>query len=201
MKFQQDHGKVRAVCTETDSYHSDLVVIAAGVSCGPLTRELGSSVPVRPGKGYSIDYPQAPTGLTTPLTFEDAHVAVTPLDGMLRIAGTMEFTGIETKIRARRVEAMKQSAAAGFGDWDNTKRHTAPWSGLRPMTPDGLPVVGPLPGLQNVLVASGHGMLGLTLAPSTAKAVASLARGEAPTELLRSIGPDRFQRRRDASRE
>lgn len=190
--FEKKGGRVQAVRTETEDYPADLVVIAAGVACGPLTRELGSPIPVRPGKGYSVDYHHAPTGLKTPVTFEDAHVAVTPLNGMLRIAGTMEFTGIETKIRARRVEAMKRSAAAGFRDWDDTVDHAVPWAGLRPMTPDGLPVVGQLPGVQNVLIASGHGMLGLTLAPSTAKIVASLARGETPAEVVRSINPDRF---------
>jgi D-amino-acid dehydrogenase len=91
---------------------------------------------------------------------------------------------------------MKRSAAAGFSDWDDTAEHTAPWAGLRPMTPDGLPVVGPLPGLANVLVASGHGLLGLTRAPSTAKAIASLARGDSPNDLLRSISPHRFGKSR-----
>ncbi len=194
--FERRHGRIHAVRTETATHPADLVVLAAGVACGQLSRALGSPIPVRPGKGYSVDYPRAPTALRTPLTFEDAHVAVTPLDGMLRIAGTMEFTGIETTVRPRRVEAMKRSAAAGFGDWDDTAQYTTPWTGLRPMTPDGLPVVGPLPGLANVLAASGHGMLGLTLAPSTAKAISSLARHEVPGELLRSVSPDRFVRSR-----
>ena len=190
--FERAHGRIQAVRTDVESYPCDIAVLAAGVFCGPLSRQLGSPLPIRPGKGYSVDYMDAPTALKTPLTFEDAHVAVTPLNGMLRIAGTMEFAGFDTKVQPRRVEAMKRSAAAGFADWDSNKQHTQPWAGLRPMTPDGLPVVGRVPGYENAVVASGHGMLGLTLAPSTAKSVASIVRGEAGTELLQSIGPQRF---------
>jgi D-amino-acid dehydrogenase len=143
-----------------------------------------------------VDYFPSPVPLNTPLTFEDAHVAVTPLNGRLRLAGTMEFAGLDTDVNARRVAAVKRAAARGFRDWDEETPHAEPWAGLRPMTADGLPIVGRLRPDSNVVVASGHGMLGLTLAPSTAKTVRDLARDVASSRPspLTPYGPERFLR-------
>lgn len=196
--FDRKDGKVSAVRTRERRLECDVLVIAAGVHSGPLSRLLDSYVPIRPGKGYSVDYPDPPTALKIPLTFEDAHVAVSPLDGGLRVAGTMEFAGFDTTVRPRRVEAMKASAAAGFSDWDPTKRHTTPWAGLRPMTPDGLPVIGMLPGYINTVIASGHAMLGLTLAPASSKAVAALVSGAPLPDYMKGLSPGRFRRSRAA---
>ena len=192
--FDRKDSKVTAVRTQNRRLECDVLVIAAGVHSGPLSHLLGSYVPIRPGKGYSIDYPDSPTGLKIPLTFEDAHVAVSPLNGGLRVAGTMEFAGFDTTVRPRRVAAMKASAVAGFGDWDPNKSHAAPWAGLRPMTPDGLPVIGMLPGYTNTVMASGHAMLGLTLAPATSKAVVALVSKSSLPTYLAQMSPARFRR-------
>jgi len=80
--------------------------------------------------------------LRTPLTLEDARVAVTPLNGFLRLAGTMEFGGLEETVNPRRIAAIKQAAADSLIGWDNPPGEAAPWAGLRPMTPDGLPIIG-----------------------------------------------------------
>lgn len=156
----------------------DGVILAAGVWTGPLCAKLGVPVPIRPGKGYSVDYRPEPFTLRTSLTFEDAHVAVTPLNGVIRVAGTMEFSGFDTSVNQTRVEAVERAAAVGFRDWDPATPHDPPWAGMRPMTPDGLPVVGPLADAGNVWVASGHGMLGLTLAPTTARTIRQQVRGQ-----------------------
>ena len=191
--FHRVDHRVTGVEVDGISLRCDLVVLAAGVHCGPLSRKLGRPVPIRPGKGYSVDYPDVPTALAIPLTFEDTHVAVSPLDGGLRVAGTMEFAGFDTTVTARRVEAMKRAAADGFADWDDSKAHSQPWAGLRPMTPDGLPVIGHIGDYTNALVASGHGMLGLTLAPATAKAIATLARRDTPSATVAALSPNRFR--------
>ena len=135
------------------------------------------------------------------MTFEDAHVAVTPLNGRLRLAGTMEFGRLEASVNTRRVAAVKRAAARGFREWDEDTPHAEPWAGLRPMTADGLPIVGRLRPESNVLVASGHGMLGLTLAPSTAKTVRDLARYVASSRRspLTPYGPERFRASRSAT--
>jgi D-amino-acid dehydrogenase len=197
LDFEQSGSRVTAVITDTSRIECDQVVLAAGVWTGPLAAKLGTALPIGPGKGYSVDYFPSPVPLNTSLTFEDAHVAVTPLNGRLRLAGTMEFAGLDTDINARRVAAVKRAAAHGFHDWDEDTPHAEPWAGLRPMTADGLPIVGRLRSESNVLVATGHGMLGLTLAPSTAKTVRDLARDVASgrSSPLTPYGPERFLRR------
>jgi D-amino-acid dehydrogenase len=194
--FEQSGGRVTAVRTAQERIACDMVVLATGVWTGVLAAELGTPLPIGPGKGYSVDYFPSPVPLTTPLTFEDAHVAVTPLDGRLRLAGTMEFAGLDTAINPRRLAAVKRAAARGFHDWDEETPHAEPWAGLRPMTADGLPIVGRLREDGNVAVASGHGMLGLTLAPSTARTVCTLARDIASgvTTPPEPYGPERFAR-------
>jgi D-amino-acid dehydrogenase len=194
--FEEAGTRATAVITDAGRFTCDLVVLAAGVWTGQLTAQLGNPLPIGPGKGYSVDYFPSPVALGTSLTFEDAHVAVTPLDGRLRLAGTMEFAGFDTRVNARRVAAVKRAAARGFRDWDEAAPHAEPWAGLRPMTADGLPVVGRLRPESNVLVASGHGMLGLTLAPSTAKTVRDLARDvmSGRPSPLTPYGTERFLR-------
>lgn len=196
LDVEQASGRATGVSTEGGRVACDQLVLAAGVWTGALTAKLGSPLPIGPGKGYSIDYFPSPVPLHTPLTFADAHVAVTPLDGRLRLGGTMEFAGLGTDVNARRVAAVKRAAALGFRGWDEQAPHAEPWAGLRPMTADGMPIVGRLRPDSNVLVASGHGMLGLTLAPSTAKTVRDLARDVAtgrPSPAA-PYGPERFQR-------
>jgi D-amino-acid dehydrogenase len=196
LDFEQTGSRVTAVITDSGRIECDQVVLATGVWTGLLAAKMGTALPIGPGKGYSVDYFPSPVSLSTPLTFEDAHVAVTPLNGRLRLAGTMEFAGLDTDINARRVAAMKRAAARGFREWDEDTPHAEPWAGLRPMTADGLPIVGRLRPESNVVVASGHGMLGLTLAPSTAKTVRDLARDVAVgrPSALAPYGPERFLR-------
>jgi D-amino-acid dehydrogenase len=176
------------------SHRCDGVVLAAGVWTMPLAARLGLALPVAPGKGYSIDYTPAPIDLRTSLTLEEAHVAVTPLDGMLRIAGTMEFAGLSDAVRPHRVAAIQRAAAEAFRDWRPAAAHREPWAGLRPMTPDGIPVIGPLADGANVWVATGHAMLGLTLAPTTGRIIRELVRGDRRPEPATS--PQRFTRPR-----
>ncbi|QOV36873.1 FAD-dependent oxidoreductase [Streptomyces ferrugineus] len=194
-RFLRRGDAVTGVLTDKGEFSGDSLLLAAGVWTGRMSRALGVPLPIRPGKGYSVDYSPAPVPLRTPLTLEDARVAVTPLNGFLRLAGTMEFGGLEETVNPRRVAAIKQAAADSLTGWDDPPGEDAPWAGLRPMTPDGLPVIGRLSPLSNVYVASGHGMLGLTLAPATAELVTEAItrqRLPAPAEVL---SPRRFTRR------
>lgn len=190
--FDRGVSGVAAVVTADERLPCDGVVLAAGVWSGPLSKQLGTPLPIRPGKGYSVDYTPAPLTLNTSLTLEDAHVAVTPLDGMVRLAGTMEFSGFD-EVNRTRVEAIKRAASHAFPGFDPAAPHRPAWAGMRPMTPDGRPIVGSLHEGGNVWVASGHGMLGLTLAPSTARTIRQLVTGDAREDPLTS--PRRFARR------
>jgi len=114
------------------------------------------------------------------------------MDGMIRLAGTMEFSGINDIVRPERVAALARGAARGFRQWPEGTSGATIGSGLRPMTPDGLPVIGWLPGFRNLAVASGHAMLGVTLAAATGDAVADLlTTGQTPA-VIEPFDPARF---------
>ncbi|MGW0731480.1 NAD(P)/FAD-dependent oxidoreductase [Streptomyces sp. NPDC002851] len=194
-RFLRAGGTVTGVVTDKGEFTGDSLLLAAGVWTGRMSRELGVPLPIRPGKGYSVDYSPAPVQLRTSLTLEDARVAVTPLNGFLRLAGTMEFGGLEESINPRRVAAIKQAAADAFTGWDNPPGEASPWAGMRPMTPDGLPVIGRLGSLPNVYVASGHGMLGLTLAPATAEIITEAITLRRVPAAAEAVSPGRFTRR------
>ena len=155
---------------------ADAFLLAAGAWSGPLSAAFGANLPIRPGTGYSLDLPAGPLGQPTYLT--EAKVAATPLEGRLRLAGTMEFGRLEERVDPVRARAIARVPAAYLREWTPPATDGAE-AGLRPMSPDGLPLIGPLEGLENAFVSSGHGMLGLTLAPSSAVGITGLIlRGE-----------------------
>jgi D-amino-acid dehydrogenase len=131
------------------------------------------------------------TLLQRPLNLAEAHVGLSPFEGAVRVLGTMELSGINHRVRTRRLEALKRAPCAYLRDWQPGPIREE-WCGPRPVTPDGLPFIGPLPGVANVLVAAGHAMLGITLAPATAEAVAALVVGERPQVALAPFRVDRF---------
>ena len=134
-----------------------------------------------------------------PILLADKHVAVSPLGETTRIAGTMEFSGNNLRLDWRRIEAIARASRHYLGDWFTSTDELVglisdPWVGGRPMLPDGLPLVGAVPGLANAYVATGHRMLGVTLAPATATLLTqTLTTGRAP-ELLGPFGFERLGR-------
>lgn len=196
--FVRRGDRVTAVITSSgDRLESDAVILAAGFETRALARKLGTDLPIVSGKGYSIDYTPAPVELRTSLTLEDARVAVTPLDGRIRLAGTMEFGSRDNNVNDVRVDAIRRAAAHAFVGWDEPAGELTPWAGSRPMTPDGLPVIGLVGDLGNTFVSSGHSMLGLTLAPGSALITRDMVFGKVPdlpADLLRRISPHRFAR-------
>ena len=170
---------------------ADAVVVAAGAWTAGLVRSLGGRVPVIGGKGYALDFTPAPVTLQHSVYLHEDRVAITPYDGRLRLSGTMELTGLDESISKRRTGAIAKAGSAAFRDWPAGTTPTEVVSGLRPLTPDGLPVIGRLPKTPSVFVATGHSMLGMTLGPATGAALAALIAGE-PAEVLRPFDPGRF---------
>jgi D-amino-acid dehydrogenase len=165
-------GRVRAVVADGDEVPCVEVVIAAGAWSGRLLELLGVRVLLEAGKGYSFSVELAPPP-RHPILLADKHVAVSPLPGATRIAGTMEFSGNNLRLDWRRIEAVAQASRHYLGDWFESPDQLMglirdPWVGGRPMLPDGLPFVDKVSGLGNAYVATGHGMLGVTLAPDLA---------------------------------
>ncbi|MDV6271046.1 FAD-dependent oxidoreductase [Rhodococcus globerulus] len=175
------------------SMTSDHFVVAAGAWSGQVVRDLGYTLPLQSGKGYGFDVPPMfPPGVRASYLSE-AKVAVTPLAGATRLAGTMGFGGRGENVDMRRAGGILTSAADYFDNWDRPL-NAVPWTGLRPMTPDGMPIIGPLPRHPNVTVATGHAMLGITLGPVTGELVARSVLGRGLPVYARVFGLERFRR-------
>ena len=181
------------VDTSAGALFAERVVVAAGVWSRKLLRPL-MRLPVRPGKGYCLDVPLADGGapLRRPVYLHESRVAITPLEHGARFAGTLELGALETSIDPCRVAGIRRAASAALPDWQ-LGRADLTASGLRPCTPDGLPAVGYVERRKRVLVATGHAMLGITLAPVTASLLMRLLDGEGIDDRsLRALNPERF---------
>ena len=150
------------------------MMLAAGVRTAGLSRLAGCPLPIRAGKGYGFDDTGGSLPLRHSVCLSEAKVAITPLaGGRVRFAGTMELGSADDTVDPHRPRGIVRSAGEYLkGGPPASPPHA--WTGARPMTPDGLPAIGPLPGRDNVLVASGHAMLGVTLAPATAELVTAM---------------------------
>jgi D-amino-acid dehydrogenase len=167
-------GWIDAVEATGGRYEADAVVIAAGAWSGRLAKMAGGRLPIQAGKGYKIDYHDPPVSPAYPLGLHEPHMAVTPMGPFTRFAGTMELSGINTIVRRERVAALARGGALFLRDWPEQIPEQTVGSGLRPMTPDGMPIIGALPNVRNLFISTGHQMLGLTLAPASAEALTEL---------------------------
>lgn len=195
---QRTGDRVTSVSAAGRTFHGDAYLLAAGAWTGPLSRRFGVPLPVRPGKGYSIDV--EPLALRSATNLSDAKVAVTPLARNLRLAGTMEFGGLDEDINRVRIDAILRAPQRYFRDWEPPRTPAVPQAGMRPMTPDGLPIMGRLGPLSNAYVSTGHGMLGVTLAPGAAAAMTDLVLHGVDSMRLRPFTPRRFRRVRRSER-
>ncbi len=181
---------IRARTDDGEDFDGGGAVLAAGVWSAGIAERLGLRLMMHPGKGYSFSVAPEPIPRRA-LNFHEAHVVMTPMGERLRVAGTMEFDGTTDRFNTRRIAAMIRGAepfVQGI-DWDARSEE---WVGPRPMTPDGLPFIGFAPGSERIAIATGHNMLGLTLAPVTGTLIAGLLTGGGPAIDLRAFDPARF---------
>lgn len=184
-------GTGATVIGEADRWPADSVVVAAGAWTPTLLGASRRHIPIIGGKGYALDFAPAPVALRQALYLHDDRVAGSPYDGRIRLSGTMELTGLDMSVSTRRVSAIARAAGRSLRGWPPGATPFRVSAGLRPLTPDGLPVIGPVPGAPGVWVASGHSMLGVTLGPATGEALASAMTGT-PAGVLRPFDPRRF---------
>ncbi|MFS4481544.1 NAD(P)/FAD-dependent oxidoreductase [Hyunsoonleella sp. 2307UL5-6] len=184
-------GKILNVITEHQKISADEVILAAGSWSSILAKKLGLRIPIQAGKGYSINVKRE-TNISIPAILCEAKVAVTPMDGFTRFAGTMEIAGINHKINPLRVAAI---AKAGESYYNNLKitseEKTKVTCGLRPCSPDGLPFIGKPSKYSNLIVASGHAMMGWSLGPATGKLVTELVNNKKTSLDVMPYHPDR----------
>jgi len=184
---------VKALRTSDGDLTADEYVLAAGAWSSPLARALGLRLPLQAGKGYSLTLPQPRQRPTLSAILTEARVAVTPMGSGLRFAGTMEITGLDTDIHRRRVNGIIRSIPRYFPAYAPDDFRDVPvWSGLRPCSPDGLPYVGRSGRYRNLLVATGHAMLGMSLGPITGQLMADLLSDRKPSLDIGLLNADRY---------
>ena len=188
---ETDGTDVTGIETSAGAMDADYYVFAAGAWSGGLASALECRIPVEPGKGYSVTMTCPDTMPEHPMLMPEKNIGVTPFSDGYRIASMMEFAGFDTSVPDFRIRQLQDSAKPYL------RRPVGPevvetWYGWRPMTWDSLPIIGRVPNFDNALLATGHNMLGLSLAPITGKLIADLV-AERPTDMpLEAVSPARF---------
>ena len=178
--FQRDGAGIAAVQTDKGRVEADAVVLALGVGSVALARTLGVRLPIYPVKGYSMTLDAAGWNRQPkiPVIDDNRKMGITPLGDRIRLAGTAEFNGHDTSLNETRNGALLKSFMGLYPDFPNAGS-AQPWAGLRPMTPDGIPILGPC-SVPNLYLNVGHGHLGWTLAAGSARILADLVAGKTP---------------------
>jgi D-amino-acid dehydrogenase len=190
--FEKSGRRISVVRTTRGDFEADQVVLAAGSWSPGLARDLGLTLPIQPAKGYSITVRSAERDASMPIWLTESKVTVTPMGGILRFAGTLELADLNFSVNQRRVEAIRRVAREYLVGTDEYQTLEI-WRGLRPLTPDGLPIVGISRKWSNLIIATGHGMQGLALGPITGKLVAQLTTKETPSVDVAELRAERFQ--------
>jgi D-amino-acid dehydrogenase len=208
--IQKEKDKIRAIQyrigAETMTLQTDLAVLAAGSWSQPLARLAGEYLPMMPGKGYSMTVDVPEQKLRYPCILLEAKVAITPWAKRLRIGSTMEIGAINDRILLPRVQGILEAVPRYFpgyaddpvfralADADGLKRQAREkiWFGFRPLSADGLPYIGFAKNTQNLMIATGHAMLGLSMAAATGKLVAEIAGGQPTSIGVGAFSPGRY---------
>jgi D-amino-acid dehydrogenase len=191
--FEVEGQALRAVSTSKGQIEGQEIVLCSGVWSAQMAKELDLKLPMQAGKGYTLTLtnPKQLPELCSICT--EARLAVTPMEGSLRVGGTMEMAGTDESITLRRVRGITRAFPDYFPAFNERDfADVKPWSGLRPVSPDGMPYIGRTQRWKNLTVATGHAMMGLSLAPATGKIVADLLGGEKSPVALELMSPDRF---------
>jgi D-amino-acid dehydrogenase len=190
-RFRTVAGKIESVVTDRGEFCGREIVFALGSWSPLLARQLDLRIPIQPGKGYSITYTRPARCPRIPLTLKERAVCVTAWDSGYRLGSTMEFAGYDATLNRARLDALRRGAAEYLVEPEGPAV-VEEWYGWRPMTYDDLPILGRVASLQNVVLATGHGMLGITMSAITGKLIAELV-CDAPSSLdMAPFSPSRF---------
>jgi len=192
--FIKEGNHIKGVQTNASEYFGDYVVLAAGAWSGEMASKLNLNIPMAGGRGYSMTYEDLPYKIKHPIILSEAKVAITPMaENKIRFGGTMEITSTNTPPRMNRVKGILESVKRYFPDADIPfPEKDKIWFGFRPCSADGLPYIGKTGKYNNLVIASGHAMLGLSLGPATGKLVSEIINAEATSIDVKAFDPDRF---------
>jgi D-amino-acid dehydrogenase len=190
--FSVSNNSINAVETSCGSFSARNVVVAAGYASKQILKKLGYNLLLESGKGYSFKVPMH-TAVSIPAILTEARVAVTPLGGQIQFAGTMQIGKSLGRHTQGKILGIVNSVGSYFPDY--AMNNTIPreiWAGLRPLSPDGLPYIGKTAKYKNLLIATGHAMMGISLAPVTGQIITDIVNGKSTGWDMESLSPDRF---------
>ncbi|CAI2765290.1 NAD(P)/FAD-dependent oxidoreductase [Flavobacterium collinsii] len=178
--FVFDHHKITKIVTDKGIFATDEVVLAAGSWSPSLAKKLGVSVSILPGKGYSFTLKDKNHKPSIPSILCEGKVAVTPMNNDIRFGGTMEITHTgDTKINKNRLQGIINSINEFYPDMQvEMPENKDTWFGFRPCTPSGMPIITRAKKVVNLTFATGHAMMGLSLAPATGKIITEIISGK-----------------------
>ena len=192
-EFKIQTGKIKRAQTDKISFTADEFVLAAGILSKELVKDLGVSLPLISGKGYSIDFPNTNLKLNIPVILTEAKVAITPFYKSLRLGSGMEFNGKTGRINLQRVQTMLDRTHDAMPEFPRVNAGKLKiWEGLRPVTPDGLPLIGRTKQIENLLIATGHAMMGVSLSPVTGKIISDIVDNKKDVLYSEVYNPNRF---------
>jgi D-amino-acid dehydrogenase len=198
--WRSEGDRIVAVQTRSGEIQGDEFILAGGTWSSELSRKLGLSLPMQAGKGYSVTKSDPVEMPAICSIFVEARVAVTPIGDRLRFGGTMEIAGINDRVNPRRVLGILKSIPKYYPKFKvEDFEGIAAWQGMRPCSPDGLPYLGRTAIKRNLIIATGHAMMGLSLAPITGEIVAAIVDGQPPSIDVTLLNPDRYGGLRQAS--
>jgi D-amino-acid dehydrogenase len=191
--FDREGSRIRGARTDGGVVEADEFVLAAGIWSDAVARDLGLRLPMQAGKGYSLTLPDPPERPRHCAILVEGRVAVTPMGSGVRFGGTMELCGVDLGIDAARVRGIKRSVRAYLPRFQEASfEGIAPWCGLRPCSPDGLPYLGRFRKYGNLSAATGHAMMGVSLGPISGRLIGEILAGERPSLDLSVLSPDRY---------
>lgn len=191
--FEKQNNRVTAVLTDKGKTDADELIVATGSWLPVVMRMMGIRLLLQPGKGYSHTYDHVEKNLKYPAILVDGRCAITPWKQRLRIGGTMELSGINNRVLIKRMQGIYESARNFY---PGLKIDFPPadkiWNGLRPVTPDGLPYIGRVNNFENVIVAGGHAMLGISEGTGTGKLVSEITQHKTTSVDISAFKPQRY---------
>jgi D-amino-acid dehydrogenase len=191
--FEKKGNKIAGVITDKGKFEADEIVIATGSWLPAVGRMMGIKILLQPGKGYSYTYDHVEKNIRYPAILVEGRCAMTPWGHQLRIGGTMEISGINENILPKRMEGIYNSVKRYYpGLQIAPPPQDKIWHGLRPVTPDGLPYIGRTKRFENVVLAGGHAMVGVSLAPGTGKLVTEIIERKDPEIDISAFKVERF---------
>jgi D-amino-acid dehydrogenase len=191
--FEKSGKKITSVITDKGKISADAIVLATGSWLPVVAKMMGIHLLLQPGKGYSYTYPYVEKNIKYPAILVDGRCAITPWGHQLRIGGTMELSGINNKVLVKRMQGIYDSA---LDFYPGLKIDFPPadkiWNGLRPVTPDGLPYIGKHSMYDNLVIAGGHAMLGISEGTGTGQLVTELIEGRTTSINISAFKVERF---------